>query len=110
MDDLIRYSWPGNVRELQNVIERAVILTQGDILRLPPMRSSAPVRAEPITLDEAERDHILRALEESDWVVGGKAGAAVRLGLKRTTLIDKMRRLGLSRDMARRNLVCNGTL
>ena len=74
------------------------------------MQSSAPVRTGPITLYEAERDHILRALEESDWVVGGKAGAAARLALKRTTLIDKMRRFGLSRDMARANPVCNGTL
>jgi formate hydrogenlyase transcriptional activator len=110
MDDLIRYPWPGNVRELQNVIERAVILTQGDTLMLPPMRSNSPLGIEPITLHEAEHDHILRALDESDWVVGGKAGAAARLGLKRTTLIDKMRRLGLSRDMARGNLVCNETL
>jgi formate hydrogenlyase transcriptional activator len=110
MDELLRYPWPGNVRELQNVVEHAVILTEGDTLRLPPMRSNSPFRTEPITLREAERDHILRALEESDWVVGGKAGAAARLGLKRTTLIDKMRRFGLSRDMARGKLVCNGTL
>ena len=96
MDDLTGYAWPGNIRELQNLIERAVILTNGDTLRLPRLPSNSPCRTEPVTLAEAEHDHILKALEESNWVVGGKSGAAVRLGLKRTTLIDKMRRRGLT--------------
>jgi formate hydrogenlyase transcriptional activator len=82
---------------LQNFIERAVILTDGDVLRIPALPSSPPFRTEPVTLMEAERDHILKALEQSDWVVGGKSGAAARLGVKRTTLIDKMRKRGLSR-------------
>lgn len=97
MQSLMRYPWPGNIRELQNFIERAVILSTGDTLRLPPLPSTSRIRTEAITLAEAERDHILKALEGSNWVVGGKTGAAARLGLKRTTLIDKMRKAGLSR-------------
>jgi formate hydrogenlyase transcriptional activator len=101
MEVLKRHSWPGNVRELQNVIERAVILTQdGDVLQLPPVATRMSMRAGTGTLAEAEREHILHALEESNWIVGGKAGAAARLGLKRTTLIDKMRKRGLSRESA----------
>jgi len=99
MDALMRYPWPGNIRELQNYIERAVILTDGDVLETPALPASSPLRTEPVTLAEAERDHILKALEDSNWVVGGASGAAARLGLKRTTLIDKMRRRGLSREM-----------
>jgi formate hydrogenlyase transcriptional activator len=101
MDMLLRHSWPGNVRELQNFIERAVILTKSDVLHLPPLPSSVPARTEPATLAEAERDHMLKVLEQSNWVVGGKSGAAARLGLKRTTLIDKMRKRGLSREMGK---------
>ena len=100
MDRLAHYAWPGNIRELQNLIERAVILTTGEVLELPPLPSHSPIRPEPITLADAERDHILNALQKSNWVVGGASGAAARLGVKRTTLIDKMRKRGLSRDMA----------
>ena len=100
MDALVRYPWPGNIRELQNFIERAVILSRGDVLQLPALPSSAAVSTEPITLADAERDHILNALRESNWVVGGAAGAAARLGVKRTTLISKMRKRGLSRAVA----------
>jgi formate hydrogenlyase transcriptional activator len=100
MEALLRYSWPGNIRELQNFIERAVILTSGDALRLSPLPSHAAFPTEPVTLADAERDHILNALRDSKWVVGGAAGAAARLGLKRTTLISKMRKRGLSRAMA----------
>lgn len=100
LDALVRYSWPGNIRELQNIIERAVILTTGDVLQLPALPSISTVSHEPVTLEEAERDHILNALEESNWVVGGAAGAAARLGLKRTTLISKMRKRGVSRATA----------
>ena len=98
MDTLVHYSWPGNVRELQNFIERAVIVTKGDVLQVPPLPSRMMNRIEPVTLRDAERDHILKALEESNWVVGGKHGAAARLGVARTTLIDKMRTRGLSRE------------
>jgi formate hydrogenlyase transcriptional activator len=97
MDTLMRYPWPGNIRELQNFIERAVILTKGDVLQLPVLASRFPTK--PVTLAEAERDHILNALRESNWVVGGASGAAARLGVKRTTLVDKMRKRGLSRTM-----------
>jgi formate hydrogenlyase transcriptional activator len=100
LETLLRYSWPGNIRELQNVVERAVILTMGDVLQLPALPSDPSIRTEPVTLAEAERVHILKALHKSNWVVGGASGAAARLGLKRTTLTSKMRRGGLSREMA----------
>ena len=100
MAALTRHPWPGNVRELQNFIERAVIVTNGDILQIPALPARLPIRTESMTLAEAEREHILHALEGSNWVVGGKAGAAARLGLKRTTLIEKIRRNGLSRETA----------
>jgi transcriptional regulator with GAF, ATPase, and Fis domain len=105
LDTLMGYAWPGNVRELQNVIERAVILTNSDVLQLPPLQPCIlSRRAALMTLAEAERDHILKALEDSNWVVGGKSGAAARLGLARTTLISKMLKRGLSRNMAQRRL------
>jgi formate hydrogenlyase transcriptional activator len=100
MEELLRYFWPGNIRELQNFIERTVILTHGDVLHLPALPSGSLTHAGPVTLAEAERDHILNALNESKWVVGGATGAAARLGVKRTTLISKMRRRGVSRAMA----------
>jgi len=100
MDTLMRYPWPGNVRELQNFTERAVILTKGDALQIPPLPSRMINRAEPVTLRDAERDHLLKVLEESNWVVGGKHGAAARLGVARTTLISKMQKRGLSRKVA----------
>jgi formate hydrogenlyase transcriptional activator len=99
MEALVRYAWPGNIRELQNFIERAVILTKGDVLQLSPLPTCAAVPKGSATLAEAERVHILNALRESNWVVGGAAGAAARLGVKRTTLMSKMRKRGLSRAM-----------
>src|ERR1700688_3387221 len=96
MAALSRHSWPGYVRELQNFIERSVILSKGPVLngRLSdltyPARTSAPV-----TLEDAERSHILRMLQQTDGVVGGPNGAAARLGVRRTTLISKIRRLGI---------------
>ena len=99
MDTLMRYPWPGNIRELQNVIERAVIQTKGDVLQIPVLPTRVMNGVKPLTLRDAERDHILKALEESNWVVGGKSGAAARLGVARTTLIDKIRKRGLTRDM-----------
>jgi formate hydrogenlyase transcriptional activator len=101
METLVQYPWPGNIRELQNLIERAVILTRGDVLQVPELPSVTPNQTEPVTLAEAQRDHILKILEDSNWVVGGRAGAATRLGVKRTTLIAKMKRCGVTRDMAR---------
>ena len=100
MDTLINYPWPGNIRELQNVIERAVIVTSGDVLQVPPLATRITVRTEPQSLKDAERDHILKALEESNWVVSGRNGAAARLGVARTTLISKMQKRGVSRGMA----------
>jgi formate hydrogenlyase transcriptional activator len=99
MEMLCRWSWPGNIRELQNVIERAVILSQGTVLTVPrsEFESPSPSTCSPVTLEEAERDHILRALELTGWVIGGAGGAAARLGLKRTSLVSTMRRLGIVR-------------
>ena len=98
---LCAYPWPGNVRELQNFVERAVILSSGPVLRAPLESLSFPdlsTCAEAQTLTQAEYVHILRVLKQTGWVVGGPEGAAKKLGLKRTTLIGKMRRLGLSRS------------
>ncbi|MGO8786180.1 MAG: sigma 54-interacting transcriptional regulator [Terriglobia bacterium] len=100
MDALTRYHWPGNVRELQNIIERATILTSGSTLQVPLSelrQATREVTRKPHTLAETERDQILRALREAQWVLGGPGGAAERLGLKRTTLFYKMRRLGITR-------------
>ena len=96
MEALCRWPWPGNVRELQNVIERAVILSPGRSLQIPATEFTAPA---PVggTLESAERDHILRSLIDTKWVVGGPNGAAARLGLKRTTLVSTMKRLGIER-------------
>ena len=99
MEALIHYTWPGNVRELQNLVERSVILTAGTVLHRPflaePKRVSVPPTAG--TLAEAEREHILHALRNTDWVIGGPEGAAARLAVRRTTLLYKMRRLGIFR-------------
>lgn len=100
MEALCRYSWPGNVRELENFIERAVILSQGTELSVPLGELKATVRDgyQPVTtLHAAERDHILRALEETNWVIAGPSGAATLLGMKRSTLQSKMIKLGISR-------------
>ena len=102
MDALVRYRWPGNVRELQNFIERAVILSPHTVLRAPTSELepfSAPTNSNlPITgLEELERDHIVRVLQASNWVVGGRNGAAERLGMKRTSLVYKMRKLRIAR-------------
>ena len=102
MDALVRYRWPGNVRELQNFIERAVILSPHTVLRAPtselePFSDHKSPNMTMTGLEEVERDHILRALEASSWVVGGRRGAAERLGMKRTSLVYKMRRLRITR-------------
>jgi formate hydrogenlyase transcriptional activator len=103
MDALKRYHWPGNVRELQNFIERATILTSGATLQAPlsELKQAAQVvQRKARTLADSEREQILRALREAQWVLGGPGGAAERLGLKRTTLFYKMRKLGITRPGA----------
>ena len=104
MNALVRYRWPGNVRELQNFIERAVILSPHTVLRAPVSELepfSAPTKSNlPITgLEELERDHIVRVLQASNWIVGGRHGAAERLGMKRTSLVYKMRKLRIARPV-----------
>jgi len=97
---LSKYSWPGNIRELENFIERAAILSPGSELRVP-LAELKPVTAPPngaTTLEAAEREHILRVLRETNWIVGGPTGAAARLGMKRTTLQSRMKNLGITRS------------
>src|SRR6266581_347666 len=114
---LVRYSWPGNVRELENLIERTVLLSPGEELRVPlselksatlpasgenSLLSSSPLTSSTssiFTLQEAERQHILRALKQTEWRIGGPRGAAVLLGMKRTTLQARMRKLGIRRPV-----------
>jgi len=118
MDALVNYAWPGNIRELENLIERAVLLSPGKELRVPlselkppalnangnvsadlslfsPSPSSIPIT----TLEEAERQHILRALRQTEWRIAGPKGAAAILGMKRTTLQARMRKLGVRRPI-----------
>jgi DNA-binding NtrC family response regulator len=99
MEALCSHSWPGNIRELQNSIERAVILTPGSVLQIQinELQPSGPIASTVgATLEDVERHCILQALRETSAVIGGKQGAAARLGLKRTTLLSKMERLGIS--------------
>jgi formate hydrogenlyase transcriptional activator len=114
MRALARWHWPGNIRELENFIERAVILTRGSTLNVPvaelqgfppPAMAAAAAAAaasspkrEPVTLHDSEREHILRVLRETRGILSGPNGAAARLGLKRTTLQGKMKKLGIDRD------------
>jgi formate hydrogenlyase transcriptional activator len=99
MDALMEWDWPGNVRELENFIERSVILTQGPVL-VSPLSELRPISARErdagATLEVAEREHILRVLGESHGQIGGHRGAAMRLGLKRTTLQSKLKRMGIN--------------
>jgi len=112
MDALVSYAWPGNIRELENLIERAVLLSPGKDLRVPlsELRSvqapSTEQAAPPVspegniaTLEEAERQHILRALRKTEWRIAGARGAASILGMKRTTLQARMRKLGIRRPI-----------
>jgi formate hydrogenlyase transcriptional activator len=113
MNALSQYHWPGNIRELENFIERAVILTRGSSLAAPlselrqqqllvppPNGSEGQVRSV-ATLEEAEREHIREALRQANWMVGGREGAAAKLGMKRTTLQSKMAKLGIERPAQR---------
>jgi formate hydrogenlyase transcriptional activator len=100
MSAISSYQWPGNIRELQNFIERSVILSSGDVLRSPLASLKTATETESlgaITLQDAERDHIRKTLEQTRWVVGGPNGAATRLGIKRSTLYFRMQKLGISR-------------
>jgi formate hydrogenlyase transcriptional activator len=102
MDVLVRYSWPGNVRELQNFIERAVILSHRSVLHAPtsefePFQAGKDSNLPMSGLAQFERDHILHALERSNWVIGGRNGAAERLGVKRTSLVYRMKKLRINR-------------
>jgi formate hydrogenlyase transcriptional activator len=115
LDAFTSYSWPGNVREVQNLIERAVILSEKGVLANPfstvdgNLLGEKPTNANFVVLRSAQEDTfwdsqravILRALDASGWIVGGLRGAAARLGLKRTTLISKMKKLGISRPVWR---------
>ena len=104
------YSWPGNIRELQNLVERAVILSRDGVLPnplhkkqaevRPPTQHRFPVFPSSMTLEDSDRALILETLEQAGWIVGGPHGAATKLGLKRTTLLAKMRRLGISRPIS----------
>src|SRR5262249_12580074 len=102
---LSQYAWPGNIREMENLIERAVILSAGATLAINfgDLRLSTPAGsddnglAEAVTLDDAERQPILRTLRAARWGMGGPKGEAARLAMKRTTLQSKMKRLGISR-------------
>jgi len=102
----VEYSWPGNVRELQNFVERGVILSQGASLQLPVtelqhITAVPPVASgQAVTLEAAERDAIIKALKETNWLIGGPSGAAARLGMKRTTLQSKMKKLGIDKVTA----------
>jgi DNA-binding NtrC family response regulator len=101
MTALCRYTWPGNIRELQNFIERAVILTPDSVLKIQTsqLQDAMPVTSTvPNTLEDFEREHILQTLRETGGVIGGRNGAAARLGVKRTTLFSKMEKLGISRQ------------
>src|SRR5262245_17749429 len=102
MDALVRYSWPGNVRELQHLIERAVILSPSELLKVPVSEIDKDMGAPKTgdsqrTLEEVERAHILATLNETSWVVSGPRGAASRLGLNRSTLQFRMKKLGIDR-------------
>ncbi|MGE5835684.1 MAG: sigma-54 interaction domain-containing protein [Acidobacteriota bacterium] len=104
MTALAQYHWPGNIRELENFIERAVILTRGPTLEAPltelkqrARQRSAPDMPDITTLEEAEREHIRRVLQETNWQIGGRSGAAAKLGMKRTTLQSKMVKLRILR-------------
>jgi formate hydrogenlyase transcriptional activator len=99
MEAMVEYDWPGNVRQLQNFVEHGVIVSQGAVFQpaleqLPRRKNGSAVRISK-TLEDATRDHILETLRDANWVVGGRHGAAARLGLARTTLLSKMRRLGI---------------
>jgi len=97
MKKLSKWHWPGNIRELENFIERSVILTQGSALQVPIGELSNHARANPVETStySAERNHIIEVLKQTSGRVAGPKGAATRLGIKRTTLISRMKKLGI---------------
>ena len=95
MELLQGHAWPGNIRELRNVIERSVILTAGDTLKLSVLGEAPSRDAHPVTLAQAEREHILKTLESTEWTIKGSHGAAARLGLQPSTLYSRMQKLGI---------------
>ena len=97
MEALNKYCWPGNVRELQNFIERAVILSRGQVLHVPLSDLEQLQKSKLCTLEDLEKEHVLQALREAHWVIGGPNGAAARLGMKRTTLAYRIRKLKIPR-------------
>ena len=101
MNAVVAYHWPGNIRELENFVERGVILSSGPELQIPltELKRQAQVGGgEHRTLEDLERDHILLTLRQTKWVIGGPSGAAARLGMKRTTLTSRLKKLGISRE------------
>jgi formate hydrogenlyase transcriptional activator len=105
LDAFVSYSWPGNVRELQNLIERAVIRSNDGVLLNPlPDKNPRTLTPSENTFTDSTRALILHTLRETGWVIGGPAGAAARLGLKRTTLIAKMKKLGISRPVRKQDI------
>jgi transcriptional regulator with GAF, ATPase, and Fis domain len=92
------WSWPGNIRELENMIERMIIMSKGRTLAAPPAELNEQNGTAPDDLGEMEREHIIRVLRETNGVLSGAEGAAVRLGLKRTTLQSMLKRLGIEAD------------
>src|SRR5262245_50912459 len=102
MERLVRYCWPGNIRELQNVIERAVVLSRGDVLvideiTLPKILPPPTAPANHGSLDQIERSHIVAALRKANWVINGERGAAELLGLHPNTLRSRLKKLGIKR-------------
>jgi transcriptional regulator with GAF, ATPase, and Fis domain len=97
MDDLQRYAWPGNIRELRNVIERALIVCSSRTLEVPLPGGAVAEISEELDLEAVERRHIIDVLQKTDWRLSGQGGAAEILGLKRTTLYSKMKKLGIRR-------------
>jgi len=103
MSALVNYHWPGNIRELQNLVERGVILSRGSTLEIPlgelkqSTKNTFHTNGTTTTLESVEREHILRVLSESKWVIGGPLGAAAKLGVNRTTLNHRLRKLGITR-------------
>jgi formate hydrogenlyase transcriptional activator len=101
LERLMRYAWPGNVRELENVIERALILSRGSVLRVDEQvlgsRASSIAASPPADLKEVERRHILQTLTLTDWHIEGPSGAAARLGIPPSTLRSRMKQFGMKR-------------
>jgi len=104
INSLQRYSWPGNVRELRHVVERAMVLADGDVLHIELPNGGTPADDCDMTLQQAERAHIQRVLERTNWRVEGKGGAAEILGLKPSTLRSRLVKLGIRRDTVSRDM------